>query len=149
MLRLDDYAMYSLKRIFDMRDEVRELSKKTPNALQHEVINRIGSILMIEANLVAYIINLAAGVSHPHITAFTQDILDQAGWEPSWHLQIRKETLDTIIEQHKQAEEKGHSSTPEFTKENRILLQYGYPPALIIEQLYQAVLDDAADDSSA
>jgi len=141
MLRLDDYAMYSLKRIFDMRNQVRTISNETPIALRHEVINLVGSILMLEANLVAYVINLASKNINPHMAAFTQDMLTQADWQPSWYLHIQTEVLDTIMEQHTLAQEKGHTSLPEFPKENSLLLHYGYAPALIIEGLYQSGLE--------
>lgn len=141
MLRLDDYAMYSLKRIFDMRHQVQELSRETPLSLRPDVINLIGTILMIEANMVAYVINLASESINTQVAAFTQEILRQAGWQPSWHLHIKEETVETIIEQHKLAEEKGHTSMPSFTPENRLYLHYGYPPALIIEGLYQDALN--------
>jgi hypothetical protein len=143
MLHLDDYAMYSLKRISDMRNQVRTISNETPLSLRHEVINLVGSILMLETNLVAYVINLASGNINPQMAAFTQDILAQANWQPSWYLHIQKEVLDTIIAQHRRAEEKGHTSLPEFSKDN---IQYGYAPALILEGLYQVVLD--ADNPS-
>lgn len=90
--------------------------------------------------MVAYVINLATENISPQMAAFTQDILTQVDWQPTWYLQIHKETLDTIIEQHRLANEKGYSSFPEFPRENSALLYYGYTPALIIEGLYQAVL---------
>ena len=75
------------------------------------------------------------------MAAFTQDILTQADWRPSWYLHIQKEALDAVIEQHRMAEKNGHTSMTEFPKENSLLIHYGYPPALIIEGLYQAMLD--------